>query len=198
MWCHCNSCGGELETRFCVIVRRGDAPKVMCSSPCYFFPKNTPGAVSLLWPDRNLSCRGWLWRPVSSIQSLLYPYETDIVKHTTHGIMVVVVVHLLLQGSTYASSGTFWRPLQVYSVAVFNYSFTLTFTRITFTSNLPPLAHVHTPDHTGLVTGVRFGKNASFVASVGMDRSLKYFGLEAWIWRILTHTSFILISHAQY
>jgi len=34
-------------------------------------------------------------------------------------------------------------------------------------------------DHTGLVTGVRFGKNAGFVASVGMDRSLKYFGLEA-------------------
>ena len=33
-------------------------------------------------------------------------------------------------------------------------------------------------DHTGLVTGVRFGKNASFVASVAMDRSLKYFGLQ--------------------
>lgn len=31
-------------------------------------------------------------------------------------------------------------------------------------------------DHTGLVTGVRFGNNAAFVASVGMDRSLKLFG----------------------
>ena len=31
-------------------------------------------------------------------------------------------------------------------------------------------------DHAGAVTGVRFGKNASFVASVSMDRSLKYFG----------------------
>ena len=33
-------------------------------------------------------------------------------------------------------------------------------------------------EHTGLVTGVRFGRNASFVASVAMDRNLKYFGLQ--------------------
>lgn len=33
-------------------------------------------------------------------------------------------------------------------------------------------------DHPGQVTGVRFGKNASFIASVGMDRTLKYFGLQ--------------------
>ena len=33
-------------------------------------------------------------------------------------------------------------------------------------------------DHTGLVTGVRFGRNASFIASVAMDRNLKYFGLQ--------------------
>ena len=31
-------------------------------------------------------------------------------------------------------------------------------------------------DHSAAVTGVRFGRNASFVASVSMDRSLKYFG----------------------
>lgn len=31
-------------------------------------------------------------------------------------------------------------------------------------------------DHSGMVSGMRFGKNASFIASVGMDRTLKYFG----------------------
>jgi len=30
-------------------------------------------------------------------------------------------------------------------------------------------------DHTGMVTSVKFGKNASFIASASMDRSLKYF-----------------------
>jgi len=29
----------------------------------------------------------------------------------------------------------------------------------------------------GVVTGVKFGQNASFLASVGMDRSLKYYGI---------------------
>ncbi|XP_065890470.1 pre-mRNA-processing factor 19-like [Dysidea avara] len=32
-------------------------------------------------------------------------------------------------------------------------------------------------DHSGVVTGVKFGQNASFLASVGMDRSLKYYGI---------------------
>ena len=32
-------------------------------------------------------------------------------------------------------------------------------------------------DHTALATGVRFGHNASFIASASMDRSLKIFGL---------------------
>lgn len=32
-------------------------------------------------------------------------------------------------------------------------------------------------DHTGLATGVRFGKNTSFLASVSMDRNLKYYGI---------------------
>ena len=31
-------------------------------------------------------------------------------------------------------------------------------------------------DHAEPVTGVRFGKNAAFIASVSLDRSLKYFG----------------------
>ena len=31
-------------------------------------------------------------------------------------------------------------------------------------------------DHTALATGVRFGQNATFVASTSMDRSLKVFG----------------------
>ena len=31
-------------------------------------------------------------------------------------------------------------------------------------------------DHSGAVTGVKFGKNAAFIASVGMDRTLKYYG----------------------
>ncbi|XP_012566859.1 pre-mRNA-processing factor 19 isoform X1 [Hydra vulgaris] len=30
-------------------------------------------------------------------------------------------------------------------------------------------------DHTGIVTGVKFGKNASFLASTSMDRNLKYY-----------------------
>lgn len=39
------------------------------------------------------------------------------------------------------------------------------------------LLHTHLfVDHSGMVSGVRFGKNASFIASVGMDRTLKYFG----------------------
>ena len=33
-------------------------------------------------------------------------------------------------------------------------------------------------DHTALATGVRFGQNASFVASTSMDRSLKIFSLQ--------------------
>ena len=32
-------------------------------------------------------------------------------------------------------------------------------------------------DHSGVATGVRFGQNASFLASAGMDRSLKYYGI---------------------
>jgi len=32
-------------------------------------------------------------------------------------------------------------------------------------------------DHSGVVTGVKFGQNASFLASVGMDRTLKYYGV---------------------
>jgi len=32
-------------------------------------------------------------------------------------------------------------------------------------------------DHTALATGVRFGHNASFVASVSMDRTLKVFSI---------------------
>lgn len=32
-------------------------------------------------------------------------------------------------------------------------------------------------DHTALATGVRFGQNASFLASTSMDRSLKLFGI---------------------
>ena len=37
---------------------------------------------------------------------------------------------------------------------------------------------LYVTDHNGVVTGVRFGKNASFIASVGMDRTLKYYGLQ--------------------
>lgn len=33
-------------------------------------------------------------------------------------------------------------------------------------------------DHAGMVTGVKFGRNASFLVSTGMDRSLKYYGME--------------------
>jgi pre-mRNA-processing factor 19 len=32
-------------------------------------------------------------------------------------------------------------------------------------------------DHTATATGVRFGTNATFIASTSMDRSLKFFGL---------------------
>lgn len=32
-------------------------------------------------------------------------------------------------------------------------------------------------DHTDIVTGVRFGDNAAFVASVGHDRMLRVYGL---------------------
>jgi pre-mRNA-processing factor 19 len=32
-------------------------------------------------------------------------------------------------------------------------------------------------DHTATATGVRFGLNASFIASASMDRSLKVFGM---------------------
>ena len=32
-------------------------------------------------------------------------------------------------------------------------------------------------DHTAAATGVRFGHNASFIASGSMDRSLKFFGM---------------------
>ena len=32
-------------------------------------------------------------------------------------------------------------------------------------------------DHTALATGVRFGHNATFLASASMDRSLKVFGM---------------------
>ena len=32
-------------------------------------------------------------------------------------------------------------------------------------------------DHTDVVTGVRFGDNAAFVASVGHDRMLRVYGL---------------------
>jgi len=39
------------------------------------------------------------------------------------------------------------------------------------------LEHVHTLDeHTGLVTDVKFGQNASFLASTSMDRNLKFWG----------------------
>lgn len=31
-------------------------------------------------------------------------------------------------------------------------------------------------DHTGTATGVRFGQNASFIASTSLDRSLKIYG----------------------
>lgn len=33
-----------------------------------------------------------------------------------------------------------------------------------------------TADHTGVVNAVRFGKNAAFLVSAGMDRTLKLFG----------------------
>ena len=39
-------------------------------------------------------------------------------------------------------------------------------------SSLPPSA----ADHTGVVNAVRFGKNAAFLVSAGMDRTLKFFG----------------------
>ncbi len=32
-------------------------------------------------------------------------------------------------------------------------------------------------DHTATATGVRFGKNATYIASVSMDRTLKLYGL---------------------
>ena len=32
-------------------------------------------------------------------------------------------------------------------------------------------------DHTAMATGVRFGKNASYIASTSMDRTLKLYGL---------------------
>ncbi|XP_078741002.1 pre-mRNA-processing factor 19, partial [Lampetra fluviatilis] len=35
---------------------------------------------------------------------------------------------------------------------------------------------LHFTEHTGLVTGVRFGLHANFLASVGMDRSLRVYG----------------------
>jgi len=39
------------------------------------------------------------------------------------------------------------------------------------------LEHVHTLDeHTGLVTDVKFGKDATFLASTSMDRTLKFWG----------------------
>lgn len=33
-------------------------------------------------------------------------------------------------------------------------------------------------DHTAMATGVRFGHNATFVASGSMDRSVKFFGIQ--------------------
>lgn len=33
-------------------------------------------------------------------------------------------------------------------------------------------------DHTALATGVRFGKNAQYLASTSMDRTLKLYGVE--------------------
>ena len=30
-------------------------------------------------------------------------------------------------------------------------------------------------EHSGVVTGVKFGKHASFIASVGLDRHLKFY-----------------------
>ena len=30
-------------------------------------------------------------------------------------------------------------------------------------------------DHSGVATGVKFGKNAGFIASTGMDRNLKFY-----------------------
>lgn len=33
-------------------------------------------------------------------------------------------------------------------------------------------------DHTDVATGVRFGDNAAFVASVGHDRMLRVYGLD--------------------
>ena len=32
-------------------------------------------------------------------------------------------------------------------------------------------------DHTALATGVRFGKNAHYIASTSMDRTLKLYGI---------------------
>lgn len=33
-------------------------------------------------------------------------------------------------------------------------------------------------DHTAMATGVRFGRNASYLASTSMDRTLKLYGME--------------------
>lgn len=33
------------------------------------------------------------------------------------------------------------------------------------------------PEHSGLTTGVAFGHHAKFIASTGMDRSLKFYSL---------------------
>lgn len=47
---------------------------------------------------------------------------------------------------------------------------------------LTPLGVVTTgcfpsPEHSGLTTGVAFGHHAKFIASTGMDRSLKFYSL---------------------
>lgn len=41
--------------------------------------------------------------------------------------------------------------------------------------NLIPRGRFYLLDHSGVATGVKFGKNASFIASTGMDRNLKFY-----------------------